>query len=367
MFGHNKGQGGLLARLGSVSAPMGPRQLNLVASEGFSGNGMASIGMDNTFSVIAHMPPPHTVSGYPAVYAAYLVDAKGKSGFFAGTLKPAGNGMYQASFRSPVPLVHYDKVVISLESPQSIMQSPQGPIVMKVKEGVFGGGLEPVKRIGGDVWGRVKGFVSNRIGGNTEDLSGYTPPEQSPAYAPQGNYSPQAANPQQSGYAPQAGYAQQSGYTQQGGYQQPPYQTNYNQAAAQQGGYHPQWSRQAFSRTYRPPQNYRQAYQRPYPQQPHIQQPYSQQPPAQQPYSQQPYAQQAQNYSPPVAGQAAGSPPAAYSPRTAETAGIAENAEKAETTETAETAGITATDSSGVSQAGVEPVVVEPVVEKDNS
>jgi len=206
MFGHKKGQGGLLARLSSYSAPMGPRHLNLVPVDGFSGNGMASIGLDNTFSVIAHLPPPHTVSSYPAVYAAYLVDAKGQNGFYAGTLKPVGNGMYQTSFRSPVPLVHYDKVIVSLESPQSIMQSPQGPIVMKVKEGLFGGGLEPVKKVGGELWGRVKGFIGNRIGGSNENSPGYT---QQPQYQAPAAY--QAPGTQGGYQAPGA----------QGGYQTP--------------------------------------------------------------------------------------------------------------------------------------------------
>jgi hypothetical protein len=240
MFGHNKGQGGLLSRIGGASFPMGPRQLNLVASEGFSGNGMATIGMDNTFSVIAHLPPPHTVSGYPAVYAAYLVDANGKTGFYAGSLKPAGNGMYQASFRSPVPLVHYDKVVVSLESPQRIMQAPQGPIVMKVKESLFGGGLEPIKRIGGDMWGRIKGYAANRFGGRSKN-AGEQIPMQQPVYPQQGNYTFQQGNytSQQGNYAPQPGYPQHGGY-QQGAAQQERYGCGYQT----------------------PPREYRQAYQK---------------------------------------------------------------------------------------------------------
>lgn len=171
MFGHNRGLGLFSQGMEGVSADpvaASSRQLSLVASEGYSGNGMATITNDNTFSVIAHLPPSHTVSPYaPAVYAAYLVDNRGKKGFYAGTLRPAGNGMYQANFKSPVPLVHFDKVVISLESPQSIMQSPQGPIVMKVKDG-FWSGMGPVKKAGSDMWGRVKGFVGGRVGGKAD-------------------------------------------------------------------------------------------------------------------------------------------------------------------------------------------------------
>jgi len=239
MFGHNKGMG-LLSK-GRAGGVPGSRQMSLVCSQGFTGNGMATIGADNTFSVIAHMPSPHTLSPYPAVYAAYLVDNKGKNGFFAGTLKPAGNGIYQTNFRSPVPLVHYDKVVISLESPQSIMQAPQGPIVMKVKEGIFDGGLAPIKKVGGNIWGKMKDFVGRRLGGGPEeDVNEPVTMDQNPAQyqAPAQNYqSPQAqVSPghYQSGY--QGGSyqgSQQGGYqgSQQGGYQ-----------GGQQGGY--QGSRQ---------------------------------------------------------------------------------------------------------------------------
>ncbi len=216
MFGHKQGSGLFSQGSGGLLGgnPMGPRQLNLVASEGFTGNGMATIGMDNTFSVIAHLPPPHSFSPYaPAVYAAYLVDGKGKNGFYAGTLKAAGNGMYQANFRSPVPLVHYNRVVVSLESPQGIGQAPQGPIVMKVKEGLFDS-LGPVKKVGGDMWGKVKGFVGNRFGHKEETPEVQQPPVQTynQQYAP----SPQGY-PQQSGYS--QGYPQQSGGYQASGYQ----------------------------------------------------------------------------------------------------------------------------------------------------
>lgn len=231
MFGHNNGQG-LFSKGGSGGLlganPMSPRLLNMVPSEGLSGNGMATIGVDNTFSVIAHLPAPHTLSPYsPAVYAAYLVDGKGKNGFYAGTLRAAGNGVYQANFRSPVPLIHYDKVVISLESPTGIGQAPQGPIVMKVKEG-FLDGFGPVKKMGGDMWGKVKGFVGSRFRGKTE-----IKPEQIPAQQGPIQQAPMQQTPIQQ--APIQQYPNQGGYHQagptpqvypQGGYQQGTYQGN---------------------------------------------------------------------------------------------------------------------------------------------
>jgi hypothetical protein len=247
MFGHNNSlfsqrSGGMLG-----GAPTGPRQLSLVASEGFSGNGMATIGLDNNFSVIAHLPPPHTLSPYsPAVYAAYLVDGKGKSGFYAGTLKAAGNGMYQTNFRSPVPLIHYNRVVVSLESPQGIGQAPQGPIVMKVKEG-FLDGLGPVRKVGGDMWGKVKSFVGSRFGGKTEMVPEQPPLQSMPEYSPvqqrQFPQSPiqQGTYLQQQAGHPQGGYPQQGGY--QGGYQYNNYPRGrglYPQGYSQQRPYIPQ-------------------------------------------------------------------------------------------------------------------------------
>lgn len=252
MFGHSKGSGLFSKGLGMAAGdPMGPRQLTMVAAEGFSGNGMATIGMDNTFSLIAHLPPPHTLSPYsPAVYAAYLVDGKGKNGFYAGPLKAAGNGMYQANFRSPVPLVHYNRVVVSLESPQGIGQAPQGPIVMKVKEGLLDG-LGPVKKMGGDMWGKVKGFVGNRFGGKTEEI-----PQQAPVLPQQTPFQQQPPVQQYPGqqgtYSPPGGYGQggygQGSYPPQGAYQQGGYYYNayprgrgmYPQGISQQRPFTPQ-------------------------------------------------------------------------------------------------------------------------------
>lgn len=214
MFGHKKGSG-FLSQGGR--GPIGPQWFNLVPSQGFSGNGMATIGTDNSFSVIAHLPPAHTISPHaPAVYAAYLVDAKGKNGFYAGTLKPAGNGVYQANFRSPVPLTHFNKVVVSLENPQGISQAPQGPIVMKVKEGLLDG-FGPAKEKGSEVWGKVKGFFNDRFSRGEvvqEDYPEQTfetqqPPVQQPPvqqYSGQQYYQQTQQYPQQGGYG---GYAPQ--------------------------------------------------------------------------------------------------------------------------------------------------------------
>jgi hypothetical protein len=237
MFGHSKkfglfskGSGGL-----GGPGPMGPRQLALVPAEGVSGNGMATIGLDNTFSLLAHLPPPHNMSPYaPAVYAAYLVDSKGKNGFYAGTLRPAGNGMYQVNFRSPVPLVHFNKVVVSLESPQGIGQAPQGPIVMKVKEGLLDS-LGPVRKIGGDMWGKVKGSVGSRFGGKAEEIPEEVPggrQESSAAY----QYSGQGGYQQQGGYA-QGGYTQAQGYSQRSSYPPNTYGYQHNSFPRSRGLY----------------------------------------------------------------------------------------------------------------------------------
>lgn len=148
------------------------RQLILESAAGIAGNGIATIGADNSFSLIAHLPQPSVLSSVPSVYAAYLVDAKGSNGFCAGTLSSAGSGMYQLRFRSQVPLVHYDKVIISLENPQAVMHYPQGPVLLQVKPGFLAGMgigglafLEPLKKVGGTVFGKAAGFVRGRAGG----------------------------------------------------------------------------------------------------------------------------------------------------------------------------------------------------------
>jgi hypothetical protein len=155
-----------------------PRQLILESAAGIAGNGIATIGGDNSFSIIAHLPQPNVLSAAPSVYAVYLVDAKGSNGFCAGTLSSAGSGMYQLRFRSQVPLVHYDKVIISLENPQAVMHYPQGPVLLQVKPGFLAGMgiggigalgglafLEPLKKVSGTVFGKAAGFVKDRAGG----------------------------------------------------------------------------------------------------------------------------------------------------------------------------------------------------------
>lgn len=119
-----------------------PRQRELIlqaAHEGIQGNGLATISPDHTFLLVANLPPPHTfIQGMEwnghAVYACYLVDRKGRTGFMAGVMTPVGSGVYRAYFHSTVPLTSYEKVVISVENPQRLGQYPYGPIILKVKD-----------------------------------------------------------------------------------------------------------------------------------------------------------------------------------------------------------------------------------------
>ncbi|EHQ91959.1 hypothetical protein [Desulfosporosinus youngiae] len=142
------------------------RQLILQpAQEGVSGNGVATISPDNSFLLIANLPPPQTFLGYgqPAVYAAYLVDDKGKTGFLVGSLRQVGNGVYRAHFQSPVPLHHYSRVVVSAESPAQLGHVPKGPLILKVKDsmGVMTF-LRPMKTTATTIWGKITGFISSR-------------------------------------------------------------------------------------------------------------------------------------------------------------------------------------------------------------
>jgi len=142
------------------------RQLILQpAQDRVSGNGVATISPDNSFLLIANLPPPQTFLGYgqPAVYAAYLVDEKGKTGFLVGTLRQVGNGVYRAHFQSPVPLHHYGRVVVSAESPSQLGQVPNGPLILKVKDsmGVMTF-LGPMKTTAATIWGKITGFISSR-------------------------------------------------------------------------------------------------------------------------------------------------------------------------------------------------------------
>lgn len=142
-----------------------PRQFILdAAQEGMNANGIASISPDNVFSCIANLPSPSTLVGRGVgTYAAYLVDGKGQTGFLAGVLRPVGNGVYQAQFRSQVPLNHYSRVIITVENPQQMGHVPQGPIVLQVKQPAgpirF---LAPIKKAGGSVWGKISGLMQRR-------------------------------------------------------------------------------------------------------------------------------------------------------------------------------------------------------------
>jgi len=142
------------------------RQLILqAAQEGINGNGVATISPDNSFLLIANLPTPQTFLGIgqPGVYAAYLVDDKGKSGFLVGPLRQVGNGVYRAHFQSPVPLHHYDRVVVSAEHPTQLGQAPNGPLILKVKDpmGVMTF-LRPMKTTATSIWGKITGLFNNK-------------------------------------------------------------------------------------------------------------------------------------------------------------------------------------------------------------
>jgi len=142
-----------------------PRQLILqAAQEGIAGNGIATIGPDNSFYLVAHLPLPQTFLNQDmAAYASYLVDNKGQTGFLAGILRPIGNGVYQTQFRSHVPLYHYNKVIISVENPQYIGHAPNGPIILKVKEPMGAAAfLRPMKNAGGSLWKKVTGLFGGK-------------------------------------------------------------------------------------------------------------------------------------------------------------------------------------------------------------
>ena len=142
------------------------RQFILQASqEGIYGNGVATISPDNSFLLIANLPVPQTFlgQGQSGVYAAYLVDDKGRTGFLVGVLRPVGNGVYRAQFQSQVPLHYYSRVVVSVENPAQVGQAPNGPIILKVKEPMgmmtF---LTPMKNTATTVWGKISGLISGR-------------------------------------------------------------------------------------------------------------------------------------------------------------------------------------------------------------
>jgi hypothetical protein len=149
----------------SVGKPNLPRQLILqAAQEGIAGNGIATIAPDNSFFLVANLPLPQTfLNQGTAAYASYLVDNKGQTGFLAGILRPIGNGVYQTLFRSSVPLSHYNKVIVSVENPQYLGHTPNGPIILKVKEPMGAAAfLRPVKNAGGSLWEKISGLFRGK-------------------------------------------------------------------------------------------------------------------------------------------------------------------------------------------------------------
>jgi len=177
--GHNQGQGYNQGgyNQGGYNQNMGynqnqgynqvqARQLILeAAQQGIIGNGVATISPDNSFLLIANLPAPQTFlgQGQTGMYAAYLVDDKGKTGFLVGVLRSVGNGVYRAHFQSQVPLHHYSRVVVSVENPAQLGQAPNGPIILKVKEPMgmmtF---LTPMKNTATTVWGKISGLINSR-------------------------------------------------------------------------------------------------------------------------------------------------------------------------------------------------------------
>ena len=155
-FGQGGFQGGLNPN---------PRQLILqAAQQGIVGNGVATISPDHSFILVANLPPPQSFNnGQNAVYATYLVDKKGTSGFLAGVLRSVGNGIYQAQFRSSVPLTHYDRAIVSVENLQNLAQTPNGLIVLKVKEPMGAASfLNPAKDAGSSIWQKITGLFQKK-------------------------------------------------------------------------------------------------------------------------------------------------------------------------------------------------------------
>ena len=168
--GHNQGgynQGmGYNQNQGYYQAPAQARQLILeAAQQGIIGNGVATISPDNSFLLIANLPAPQTflAQGQTGMYASYLVDDKGKTGFLVGVLRSVGNGVYRIHFQSQVPLHHYSRVVVSVENPVRLGQAPYGPIILKVKEPMgmmtF---LTPMKNTATTIWGKISGLINSR-------------------------------------------------------------------------------------------------------------------------------------------------------------------------------------------------------------
>lgn len=167
--GYNQGgydQGmGFIKNQGYSQVPQARQLILEAAQQGIIGNGVATISPDNSFLLIANLPAPQTflAQGQTGMYASYLVDDKGKTGFLVGILRPVGTGVYRTHFQSQVPLHHYSRVVVSVENPSQLGHAPIGPIILKVKDPMgmmtF---LTPMKNTATTVWGKVSGFINNR-------------------------------------------------------------------------------------------------------------------------------------------------------------------------------------------------------------
>lgn len=182
-FGYGSGYGSGYGQMTPPIAPSpmnasGVRQYTLEATQGFPGSGIATISGELQLMVVASLPPPATFVNTPsAAYVAYLVDKKGQQGFAAGKMTPSRDGACHLSFRSPVPLSNYTRVVISIEDPRKIQACPQGPIVLKVKDdfrsrltqgdfakGAFNKAGSYAKKAGGFVQRKIGGIFRGRFG-----------------------------------------------------------------------------------------------------------------------------------------------------------------------------------------------------------
>lgn len=166
-MGTGAGPFSFLGQGGGAPSMNQPRQLILESAQaGIAANGIATISPDNLFTCIANLPSPTSLTGQSyGTYAVYLVDEKGSSGFLAGVLRPVGSGVYQTQFRSQVPLLHYNRVLVTIENPQQLGHSPSGPVILHVKQPMGASRfLSPVKKAGGSVWQKISGLFQGRGG-----------------------------------------------------------------------------------------------------------------------------------------------------------------------------------------------------------
>jgi len=153
---------------GQLISPMGkpvkPKQFSLSSvGGGQQGSGIATINNANNFSLIANnLADPMEFQTNPQepsrVYVAYLTNRKGQGSFSVGQLHPLGGGTYRVFFQSNVPFYDYDQVVVSLENPYAIGNSPLGPVVLASAAGAGISLPKPVRNFFGGAWGKVKGI-----------------------------------------------------------------------------------------------------------------------------------------------------------------------------------------------------------------